>query len=192
MTIAAIASVGSSLLGGRSAKKAAKKEARALEAQGKAEQEGAYFEAAQMETAAGQQQAVAQRNAQEELRKSEVLQSRALAVAGASGAGVNDPTVLKILSDFAAEGQLAADTQLYSGDEAARNLKLQAKVTRWQGGQARAGRGVQSQAAKAKGRAAVVGSLLDAAGTGATWYASTPKAPKSAPITTAKPSYVKG
>lgn len=175
LAIAAGVQAVGSILGARSARKAKKQEAAALEAQGAAEQEAAYFEAGQMEQAAKTQQATAQFAAQEELRKSELLQSRALAIAGASGAGVNDPTVMKIISDLAAEGRMAADTQLYTGNEAARAMRVGAKVRRWEGDQARAGRQVQSSMARAERKAITTQSILDVAGTAASWYDRMPK-----------------
>jgi len=156
------------------ANKAAKAGSKAAKAQGKAQQEMNYFEAAQMESAAGQQQALAQRNAQDELRKSAIAQSQALAMAGASGAGVSDPDVTKILGDIAAEGRLAADTHLYNGDEAAKSLKINAKMSRWQGDQARKGLNVQANALLQQAKVQQLQTVLNVAGSAATWYAGRP------------------
>lgn len=157
------------------ANKAAKAGSKAAKAQGKAQQEMNYFEAAQMESAAGQQQALAQRNAQDELRKSAIAQSQALAMAGASGAGVSDPDVTKILGDIAAEGRLAADTHLYNGDEAAKSLKINAKMSRWQGDQARKGLNVQANSMLQQAKVQQLQTILNVAGSAATWYAGRPK-----------------
>lgn len=174
-TMMALASTGMSILGGRKEAKAKKKEAKALKAQGIENQRGAYFEAKQMEIAAGQQQAIAQRAAQEELRKAELLQSRAIAVAAASGAGASDPTIMKIIGDIAAEGQLAAETQKYTGDEAARAMRVGAKVRRWEGDQARKGFNIQSAAVRDQVSAIKTRTILDIASTGASWYERMPK-----------------
>ena len=155
-------------------RKAAKAGSKAANAQGKAQQGMNYFEATQMEAAAGQQQAMAQRNAQDELRKSAIAQSQALAIAGASGAGASDPDVTKLLGDIAAEGDLAANTHLYNGDEAAKALKVNAKMSRWQGDQARKGLGVQANAMLQQAKTQQLQTILNVAGSAATWYAGRP------------------
>jgi len=102
---------------------------------GEAQQRSAEFEAQQLDTNVGQVQAAAQRAAMEEQRKSMALQSRAIAVAAASGGGALDPTVLALVSGLSKEGQLAADTQIYGGEERARAMRNQAKATRYEGAQ---------------------------------------------------------
>jgi hypothetical protein len=116
-----------------------------LKAEGIAKQKSAEFSAKQMEVNAGQELATSQRNAAEELRVSEAMQSRALAIAGASGAGADDPTMRHIIGSIAEEGQLAAQAHLYQGTEAARSLRLSAEVARWEGKKAREGLNVQGQ-----------------------------------------------
>lgn len=136
------------IIGGKKQKKAlrreaeaeavsAEEEARATESEGVAMQVGAEFQALQLDINAKQQQAAARRSANEELRKSELLQSRALAVAGASGGSASDPDILRITSRLAQEGQYAADTHTYNGDEAARAMRIGAAVSRYEGKQAR-------------------------------------------------------
>jgi hypothetical protein len=176
---AAAVSIGSSLYGIYSAEKAGKEQRKALRAQGRAQQAAKYFAAKQMEQGAKQQQAIAQRGAYEEARKAELLQSRALAIAGASGAGASDPNVTKLLSDIAAEGQLNAATQLYNGDEAARALRLGAKIARWEGDQAKKGLNVEAGAVGAQLQRLRTQTLLDIAGTTMTWAANN-RAPTSA------------
>lgn len=118
--------------------------ARAYEAEGRAQQQAgemanaaAKFEARQMRTQAGQEQAVAQREAENRMRESALLMSRAQAVAAASGGGALDPTVLRIIGGLAAEGELAAATERYNGDERARQLKLAAVGREYEGVQAK-------------------------------------------------------
>lgn len=166
--------VTSTVVGGVASTKANKAAAKQARRQGKAQQEMNYFEAAQMDSAAGQQTALAQRNAQEELRKSALMQSQALAIAGASGAGASDPDVNKIMGDIAAEGRLAADTHLYNGEEAAKSLKISAKMSRWQGDQARKGMSVQANAMLQQAKAQRLQSVLAIAQSTATWYANRP------------------
>src|SRR5688572_12906051 len=79
---------------------------------------------------ANQAQVEAQHQAKSERRKAQLVRSRALAVAGASGAGVSDPTVSKILSDIDTEGELNALNSLWSGDYTARALRLGANASR--------------------------------------------------------------
>lgn len=118
--------------------------ARAYEAEGRARQQAgemanaaAQFEARQLRTQAGQEQAVAQYEAENRLREAALRMSRAQAVAAASGGGALDPTVLRIIGGLAAEGELAAATERYNGDERARQLRLAAVGREYEGVQAK-------------------------------------------------------
>ena len=91
------------------------------------------FEAAQLEQNAGQQIAAAQRSGMEEERKFELMQSRAIALAAASGGGASDPTVVKIISDLAGEGSYRKSIALYQGEENARQMRLAAVARRMEG-----------------------------------------------------------
>lgn len=88
----------------------------------------AQFEAAQLVQQAGQEQAASQRVSFEEGRTSKLVQSRALALAAASGASASDPTVIKIISGIASEGAYRQNVALYQGEEKARQLKLAAQA----------------------------------------------------------------
>jgi len=90
-------------------------------------------EASQYEEQALEETAAAQRAAQEEKRRSRVLQSRAMAVAGASGGGVSDPTIVDIVSDLEGEGAYRAALATYEGDQRSRNLRNAASAARWEG-----------------------------------------------------------
>lgn len=105
-------SAGSSILGANSEAKQYKSAARQLERQ------------------AGQTRASSQRSAIEERRKAELLSSRGLAVAAASGGGADDPTVVNLLADIDAQGEYNALSQLYSGNEEALGQEAQAKSYR--------------------------------------------------------------
>ena len=96
----------------------------------------AEFQAAQLEQNAKQQIAVGQRQSAEDLRQSRLLQSRAIAVAAASGGGAMDPTVLNIIGGIDAAGHYAAESSIYNAKETARGMKDQAKALRYSGGQA--------------------------------------------------------
>ena len=95
----------------------------------------AKYRAAQQEQNAGQQIAESTVAAQEQQRKSDLIASRAIAVAAASGGGVLDPTVVKILQGVAGEGALATATELYNGQEVARGMRADANATRFEGRQ---------------------------------------------------------
>ncbi len=93
----------------------------------------AKYQARQLEQNAGQEIAVGTQAAEEEKRKSDLIASRAIAVAAASGAGALDPTVIKIMQGISAEGDLASATQMYNANERARGLRDQAKAVRFEG-----------------------------------------------------------
>lgn len=104
-------------------------------AAGEGEKEAAYAEANQMETQAGQVRAQSQRAAVEDRRQGRLAQSRAQALAAASGAGATDPTVLNIIGDLEKEGEYRALSDLYAGDSQAQSLEYGAKVRRKTGKQ---------------------------------------------------------
>jgi hypothetical protein len=129
---------------------------------GEAKQKASEFTAQQLEQNAGQQQAASQRAAQEELRKSMLLQSRAIAVAAASGGGALDPTVVRLVGSLSKEGQLAFDTAIYGGEERARGMVNQAKATRYEGAQqALAGREAEKAARIGAGSTILSGAMKD-------------------------------
>lgn len=105
--------------------------------EGQAAEAGARFEAAQMSQAAGQERAASQRRALEERRRARLAQSRAQAVAAASGAGATDPTVLNIIGDIEEEGEYRALTAMFEGEEAARGMEMGAMARLWEGRQQR-------------------------------------------------------
>lgn len=82
--------------------------------------------AAQLRENAGQAEAAGQHAGEEELRKAELTMSRMLAVAAASGASAVDPTVVKLASGVAAEGELNAGMQRFNAESQARGMRLQA------------------------------------------------------------------
>ncbi len=93
----------------------------------------AVFKAEQLTTRAGQERASAQRAFLEQRRKTELAQSTARAVAGASGGGVGDPTVLNIQGGLAQEGAFAEDVALFEGESAASLLTSQAALALYEG-----------------------------------------------------------
>jgi len=91
------------------------------------------IEAAGLRREASATRASSQRAAQEELRQARYARSRARAVAAASGAGVQDPTVTRIMADIDAEGAYNALSRLYSGDTEARGMEDLARARKKEG-----------------------------------------------------------
>lgn len=153
--VAAISAVGTlvSTVGGMAS---AEGQAQASIAEGKAARSVAEFEARQLNRQAGQERATSQLAAIEERRKGKLARSRALALAAASGGGTGG-SVSDILSDLTAEGDFNAEGALYEGEEAAKGLEAQAKVTK-------AGGKYAQQGAAYKARSLRNSSYLSAAG----------------------------
>jgi len=101
--------------------------------EGKAAEAAANAQAAQMERNANQLRAQGQFEGEEELRKARLIQSRIIAVAGASGASVIDPTVLNIVGKNQAEGSLAAATRRYNAETKSQDMEYQAQIRRLEG-----------------------------------------------------------
>lgn len=93
----------------------------------------AQLEAAQYDQGAGQVIAAQQREAMSEKRKAQLLASRGLAVAAASGGGASDPTVARLLTDITGEGSYRAALALYAGEDRARQMRYAADVKRYEG-----------------------------------------------------------
>lgn len=115
------------------------------------QQQADEFEAQQLEIQAGQVVAAGQRGALEEERQARLVQSRAIAVAAASGGSVADPTVINILARSAGEGTYRAGVALYQGEERAREMRMQAVGKRFEGQIAIEGGQARAQAARTQG-----------------------------------------
>lgn len=105
----------------------------AAAANGARQQAAAQFTAAQLEQQAGQTEASGQRAGAEQTRQAMLLNSRALALAAASGGGATDPTVVTLLSRTAAEGAYRSAVAIYQSEEQARQLRLKAAATSYEG-----------------------------------------------------------
>ena len=105
--------------------------------QGKSADEQAKYQAEQLEQRAGQQRAVSQRKALEQRRRAGIAESRALALAAASGGGASDPTVTNLMAGIAGEGELAYQTAIYEGEERARGSEMGAEAKGYEGKQAK-------------------------------------------------------
>lgn len=152
-TQTAISSVGS-LMEGNAASRAAKRAAKDSKKAGK-------FEGAQYRQQAGQERAGSQRQAIEERRAARIAQSRAVAVAAASGAGASDPTVMNIVGNLAADGEYNALSALFSGEEAARGLENAASGAEYEGRSSAAGYRTRANAYRSAARNTAIGTALD-------------------------------
>lgn len=77
--------------------------------------------------------AVTTREIAEEQRKKEFMYSRALAVAAASGAGVDDPGMVALFGDLNAEGEYRVLSKLWSGQNEAEAMNFRAEAARREG-----------------------------------------------------------
>lgn len=100
-------------------------------------QRQAYNEADQLETKAGFTRAISQRNAVEHTKQAELVNSRAKAVAAASGGGASDPTIINMMARTAEEGLIRSLNEMASGESEARYLEKQAKYRREEGDDAK-------------------------------------------------------
>ena len=99
---------------------------RATQAQAQARAQELGFEQQQLQQNAGQALAWGQRGAIVEQRNTDILASRALAVAGAQGGGAGG-TVQTIIARIRGEGTYRAMSSLYEGQTQARALQLEAE-----------------------------------------------------------------
>ena len=110
-TLATVAQIGGTILSGIGA----------LQSLSGGKQTAAGINAAAVQ-AAGQERAKSQHAAAEQRRQAALVTSRARAVAGASGGGVTDPTMVDITSELAGEGERRALTAMYEGEDRARGI----------------------------------------------------------------------
>lgn len=114
--------------------------------QGQAQNQAAQFEADQQEMQGREEFAAAQREADQARQEAEMVESRQQALAASSGGAAADPTIVRLMTDTAQQGEMNAQTALYGGENRKRGLFDQAMGTRM------------------SGRAALTGSYLGAAG----------------------------
>lgn len=81
--------------------------------------------------AAGRQMAITSREMQEEIRNKELMHSRAIAVAGVSGAGTDGLT--KLLGDLNTEGEYRVMSVLWNGQNEAEGLQFRAEAAEREG-----------------------------------------------------------
>lgn len=104
-------------------------------AAGAAQKSAADFEAQQMEMKAKEETAAAQRDAAAKRREGAIINSRAQALAAASGggAGTDAPTIVKLMGDTAGEADYNAQSAMYGGYSRAAGLMDSAKGRRAEG-----------------------------------------------------------
>lgn len=105
--------------------------------QGKAQEAALKAQAQAQEARAKEERAVASREAAKRAERAKQVLSRQQAVAAASGAGATDKTVLDIMSETAAEGDVQSRTALYEGEMRGRGLEYQAAIDRMNARQAK-------------------------------------------------------
>lgn len=113
---------------------------------GQAQAQMMEYQARQLEVKAAEERAAAQREAIEQGKETEYVISRQRAVAGVSGLGVLDDTVLQLVSDTAGAGKYRQLMTQYGGLSRAEGLRAEAAGKRM------------------SGRAALIGSYFGAAG----------------------------
>lgn len=114
------------------------------------------FQADQARVNAGQAFAASQRDAAEQRRQATLLQSRALALAAASGGGATDPTVVNVLGRIAGEGAYRAAVSLYRGEEQARALRMEASAREFDAAAAREGGELRAAAYRSAAKTGVL------------------------------------
>lgn len=147
------------------AKMAADKQASIADVSGVKSQAEQEQQALQLEASANADRASSQRDASEALRRAQLSKSRAIAVASASGSSNLDPSVVNIISGFDAQGQLAADSANYAGEESAKSKEYGAWIKRNTGEDMLAASGYQADAYRTSGRNAVKAGNAAATGT---------------------------
>ncbi|NTF54423.1 hypothetical protein G6L12_05880 [Agrobacterium rhizogenes] len=101
-------------------------------AAGAAEKRNQNYVAKQEEMKANEELASSTREAQQNRTEADLAMSRqqALAASSGGGAGSDAPTIVKLMSDTAAQGELNADTTIYGGQQRAAGLMDSAKGRR--------------------------------------------------------------
>lgn len=104
-------------------------------ASGVAEKNASEFEAQQLDMKANEENAAAQREAAQATKEADIAMSRQQALAASSGAGAGSdaPTIIKLMSDVAGQGELNQQSILYGGQQRASGLIDQAKGRRMSG-----------------------------------------------------------
>ena len=104
----------------------------AARATGEAQKAEAEFEAQQLEQQGGQVFAASQRTAMEKVRQGKLVESRALALAAASGGGTG-AGVMNLIADLHADAAYRSAVALYEGEDKQRQMMMAAGAKRYEG-----------------------------------------------------------
>lgn len=129
--------------------------------QGVAANNQAQYQAEQERMQGKEEFASSQRDADAKRKESQLVQSRQQALAASSGGGADDPTIIKLMTETAAQGEYNAQASLYGGENRKRGLFDQAKGT------------------EMSGQASLLGGFLAGAGQIASGFAKLPQDTKT-------------
>ena len=104
--------------------------------QGQAANANAKFKARQQEQAAAVATAAGHQELREKRRQTQILQSRALAAAGASGSGTLDSSVLNMIGGIAQQGEEDQQRTRFEFTDRANKATAGAAISRYEGKQA--------------------------------------------------------
>jgi len=144
--LAGLVQAGSKIAGGYGERNAMRAEAQAME-------RAAAVEAAGLRERAKEERGAANYAARERREKAEQVMGRQVAVAAASGGGTGG-TILDLIGETAARGELQAQGEKYKGEQVARGLEDKAALGTWQAG-------TRARSARQKGDAAFTGSIFE-------------------------------
>lgn len=105
----------------------------------------------------------AQDAASQELARARMAQSKLTTMAGASGSGVDDPTIRTLHGDLEQAGQTNAARAMAEGEQRRSDIDYQSQLERWQADS-------QSRITKAGAKATLLGGILKATGDGLGGY----------------------
>lgn len=135
----------------------------AANAQADAAEQKAKIEAEWADRRAKEERGAAQRNAGEELRRARLAQSKLTAMAGGSGSGVDDPTIMDLWGDIEKEGRYNAATVTAGGEQKASGIQYQSALNSWAADS-------NARIMRSGATSSLIGGLLGAAGTGMQGY----------------------
>lgn len=119
-----LATAGSTLIG-------AAGQASSMRSQAAADRQRAAYEGEWATQRANEERASGQSAAGIEMRKAQLAQSKLTTLAGASGGGAADPTVLKLMGDIETEGRVNAGMATAGAEQKAAGIEHQSAVDQW-------------------------------------------------------------
>lgn len=100
-------------------------------AQADADRQRSAIEAQWADRRALEEKTAGQRAANDEMRKARFAQSRLTALAGGSGSGASDPTVMDLWGDIEGEGRLNAGRAATAASQKAAGIEYQSDLDQW-------------------------------------------------------------